>query len=72
MRLLQVVTFFTLLPYKCYNELNIIENESQCNFIEIVDPKKSDILVVVIYRPSSSDFTDSDFNYLKKNIKEYL
>ena len=35
-------------------------------FIEIVDPKKSNIIVGVIYR--SMDLTDFDCNYLNKQL----
>ena len=39
------------LSYKCRNDLNIYKkNELESTFIEIVNPKKSNILVGVIYR----------------------
>ena len=41
-------------------------------FIEIVNPRKSNIFVGVIYRHPSMDLIDFNFNYLKKTIREYL
>ena len=39
------------LSYKCCNDLNIYKrNELESTFIEIVNPKKSNIIVGVIYR----------------------
>ena len=44
------------LSYKCHNDLNIYKkNELESTFIEIVKPKKSNILVGVIYRHPSMD-----------------
>ena len=41
------------LSYKCRNDLNIYKkNELESTFIEIVNPKKSNIVVGVIYRHS--------------------
>ena len=52
------------LSYKCCNNLNIYEkNELESTFIEIVNPKKSNIIVGVIYRyPWSSKFTSAVSN----------
>ena len=70
LRLLQVVPFFTLLiiylSYKCCNDINIYWMES--TFIEIANPKKS-IIVGVIYRHPSMDFTDFNCNYLNKLLQ---
>ena len=46
------------LSYKCRNDLNIYnKNELGSTFIEIVNPKKSNITVGVIYRHTSMDLT---------------
>ena len=53
------------LSYKCRNDLNIYKkNELESTFIEIVNPKKSNIIVGVIYRHPSMDLTDFNCNYL--------
>ena len=58
--------------YKCCNNLNIFKkNELESTFIEIVNPKKSDIIVRVIYRHPSMDLTDFNCNYLNK-LLEYI
>ena len=55
------------LSYKCRNELNIYKkNELESTFIEVVNPKKSNIIVEVIYRHPSMDLTDFNYNYLNK------
>ena len=47
------------LSQKCYNDLNIYKkNELESTFIEIVNPKNSNIIVGVIYRHPSMDNTD--------------
>ena len=49
------------------------KNELQSNFIEIINPKKSNIIVEVIYRHPSMDITDfscSCINKLSKNISK--
>ena len=38
-------------------------------FIEIVNPRKSIIIVRIIYRHSSMDFTDFNSNYLNKLLE---
>ena len=54
------------LSYKC-NDLNIYkENELESTFIEIVNPKKSTIIVGVIYIHPSMDLTHFNCNYLNK------
>ena len=51
------------LSYKCRNDLNIYKkNELESTFIEIVNPKKSNIFVGVIYRHPSMDLTDFNCN----------
>ena len=60
------------LSYKCRNDLNIYKkNELESTFIEIVNPKKSNIIVGVIYRHPSMDLTDFNCNYLQ-TIRKYL
>ena len=55
------------LSYKCRNDLNIYKKiELESTFIEIVNPKKSNIIVRVIYRHPSMDLTDFNCNYLNK------
>ena len=55
------------LSYKCHNDLNIYKkNELESTFIEVVNPKKSNIIVEVIYRHPSMDLTDFNYNYLNK------
>ena len=55
------------LSYKCRNDLNICELES--TFIEIVNPRKSNIIVGVIYRYPSMDLNDFNYNYLDKLLE---
>ena len=58
------------LSYKCRNDLNIYKkNELESTFIEIVNPKKSNIIVGVIYRHPSMDLTDFNCNYLSKLLE---
>ena len=58
------------LSYKCCNDLNIYKkNELESTFIEIVNPKKSNILVGVIYRHPSMDLADFNCNYLNKLLE---
>ena len=58
------------LSYKCRNDLNIYKkNEFESTFIEIVNPKKSNIIVGVIYRHPSIDLTDFICNYLNKLLE---
>ena len=53
------------LSYKCRNNLNIYKKNELESFIGIFNPKKSDIIVRVIYRHPSMDLTDFNYNYLK-------
>ena len=47
------------LSYKCRNNRNIYKkNELESTFIEIVNPRKSNIIVIVISRHPSMDLTD--------------
>ena len=58
------------LSYKCRNDLNIYKkNELESTFIEIVNPKKSNIVVGVIYRHPSMDLTDFNCSYLNKLLE---
>ena len=58
------------LSYKCRNNLNIYEkNELESTFIEIVNPKKSNIKAGVIYRHPSMDLTDFNCNYLNQLLE---
>ena len=58
------------LLYKCRNDLNIYEqNELESTFVEIVNPKKSNIKAGVIYRHQSMDLTDFNCNYLNQLLE---
>ena len=58
------------LTYKYHNDLNIYKkNELESTFIEIVNPKKSNILVGVIYRHPSMDLANFNCNYLNKLLE---
>ena len=58
------------LAYKCCNDLNIYKrNELESVFIEIVNPKKSSIILGVIYRHPFTDLTDFNCNYLNKLLE---
>ena len=55
------------LSCKSRNDLNIYKkNEPESTFIEIVNPKKSNIIVGLIYRHPSMDLTDCNCNYFHK------
>ena len=55
------------LSYKYRNDLNIYKkSELESTFIEIANPRKSNIIVGVIYRNPSMDLNDSNCNYLNK------
>ena len=55
---------------KLCNDLNIYKkNELESIFIEIVNSKKSNIIVGVIYRHPSMDLTDFNCNYLNKLLE---
>ena len=58
------------LSYKCRNGLNIyLKNELEYTYIVIVNPKKSNIIVGVIYRHPSMDLTDFNCNYINKLLE---
>ena len=59
------------LSYKCRNDLNIHKkNELESTFIEIGNPKKSNIIVGVKYRHPFMDLTDFNSNYFNNISKE--
>ena len=58
------------LSYKCHNDLNIYkENELESTVIETVNPRKSNIIVGVIYRHPSTNLTGFNCNYLNKLLE---
>ena len=58
------------LSYKCCNDLNIYKkNELESTFIEIVNSRKSNIIVGVIYRHPSMDLANFNCNYLNKLLE---
>ena len=58
------------LSYNCRNDLHIYKkNELESTVIEIVNPKKSNIIVGVIYRHPSMDLADVNCNYLNKLLE---
>ena len=60
----------THLSYKCRNDLNIYrKNEPESTLIEIVNSKKSNIIVGVIHRHLSMDLTDFNCSYLNKLLE---
>ena len=55
---------------KCHNDPNIHKkNEQESTFIVIVNSKKSNIIVWVIYKHSSMDLTDFNSNYLSRLLE---
>ena len=61
------------LSYECCNDLNIYEkNELESTFINIATPKKSNIIVGVIYEHPYIDLTDFNSSYLKKLLENIL
>ena len=61
------------LLYKCCNDLNIYEkNELESTFINIATPKKSNIIVGVIYEHPYIDLTDFNSSYLEKLLENIL
>ena len=59
------------LSYKCHNDLNIYKkNELESTFIEIVNLRKSNIIIVgVMYRHPSMDLTEFNCNCLNKLLE---
>ena len=56
--------------YKCCNDLNIYKkDELESTFIEIVNPKRANIIVGVIYRHASMNLTDFNCSYLNKLLE---
>ena len=63
-------TILHIANHKCCNDLNMHQNnELKSTFIEIVNLKKSNIIVGVIYRNLSVDLTDFNCNYLNKLLE---
>ena len=61
------------LSYKPSNDLNISKkSELGSTFVEIINPKKSIIIVAVIYRHPSMDVTDFNQNYLNGLLDKIL
>ena len=59
------------LSYKCCSNLNIYKkNELESPFSEIVNPRKSNIIVGVIYRHPSMDLADFNCNYLNNLLEK--
>ena len=59
------------LSYKCRNDLKLFKkNELESTFIEIVNPKESNIIVRVIYRNSSMDLTGFNCKCLNKLLED--
>ena len=53
------------LPYKLHNDLNLYKaNQLESTFIEIINSKKSNIIVGCLYKHSVMDITDFNKNYL--------
>ena len=58
------------LSYKCRNDLNIYKrSELESTFIEVVNPRKSNLIVGVIYRHPSMDLNDFNCNHLNKLLQ---
>ena len=58
------------LSYKCCNDLNIYKkSELESTFIEIVNPRKSNIIVGIIYRHPSMTLNNFNCNYLNKLLE---
>ena len=58
------------LSYKCRNDPNIYKkSELESTFIQIINPKKSNIIVGVIYSHPSIDLIDFNCNYLNKLLE---
>ena len=58
------------LSYKCHSDLNIYQkSELEFAFIEIVNLRKSNIIVGIIYRHPLMDLNDFDCNYSNKLLE---
>ena len=63
--LLYIANDFSYIPRQ---DLNIYKkNDLESTIIEIMNPKKSNIIVGTIYKHPSMDFTDFNSNYLKQS-----
>ena len=63
-------TILHIANHECCNDLNMYQNnELKSTFIEIVNLKKSNIIVGVIYRNLPVDLTDFNCNYLNKLLE---
>ena len=61
------------LLYKPRQDLNIYKkNELESTFIEIMNPKKSNIIVGAIYKHPSMDLTDFNSNYVNNLLEKIL
>ena len=59
------------LSYKPHHDLNIYKkNELESTFIEIMNPKKSNIIVGTIYKHPSMDLTDFNSSYLNSLLEK--
>ena len=59
------------LSYKPLQDLNIYKkNELESTFIEIMNPKKSNIIVGTIYKHPSMDLTDFNSNYVNSLLEK--
>ena len=59
------------LSYKPHQDLNIYKkNELESTFIEIMNPKKSNIIVGTIYKHPSMDLTDFNSNYVNSLLEK--
>ena len=60
------------LSYKPRQDLNIYKkNTFESTFTEIMNPKKSNIIVGTIYKHPSMDLTDFNSNYLNNLFEKY-
>ena len=66
--LLHIANDFSYIPRQ---DLNIYKkNELESTIIEIMNPKKSNIIVGTIYKHPSMDFTDFNSNYLNNTLEK--
>ena len=66
--LLYIANDFSYIPRQ---DLNIYKkNELESTIIEIMNPKKSNIIVGTIYKHPSMDFTDFNSNYLNNTLEK--
>ena len=61
------------LSYKCCNDLNIFKKMNwNLLLLKLSSPKKSNIIVGVIYRDPSTDLTDFNCNYLNQLLENII